>query len=52
MNRGSSKALALAFAMLMMAPVVSAGSAVGLYEKINLSEQDLGLNGAAVDPLG
>jgi len=32
--------------------VASAGSAVGLYEKISMSEQDLGLNGAAVDPLG
>ena len=36
----------------MLAPIVSAGSAVGLYEKISLAEQDLGLNGAAVDPLG
>jgi len=52
MRRGSSRALAIAFALLMMTPVASAGSAVGLYEKISLSEQDLGLNGAAVDPLG
>ncbi len=36
----------------MLAPVASAGSAVGLYEKVSLSGQDLGLNGAAVDPLG
>ncbi|SVB92168.1 uncharacterized protein METZ01_LOCUS245022 [marine metagenome] len=36
----------------MLTPVASAGSAVGLYEKISLSEHDLGLNGAAVDPLG
>lgn len=40
------------FALLMLTPVVSAGSAVGLYEKISLSEKDLGLNGAAIDPLG
>ena len=52
MYRGSSGALAVIFAMLMLSPMVSAGSAVGLYEKISLAEQDLGLNGAAVDPLG
>ena len=52
MYRSSSGALAVIFAMLMLAPIVSAGSAVGLYEKISLAEQDLGLNGAAVDPLG
>jgi len=50
--RGSSNALAVIFAVLMLAPVASAGSAVGLYEKVSLSGQDLGLNGAAVDPLG
>jgi hypothetical protein len=36
----------------MLTPVASAGSAVGLYEKISLSDLDLGLNGAVVDPLG
>ena len=37
---------------MMLAPVASAGSAVGLYEKISLSDHDLGLPGASVDPLG
>ena len=52
MQRASRSTLAALFALLMLAPVASAGSAVGLYEKISLSDHDLGLTGASVDPLG
>ena len=36
----------------MATPAASAGSAVNMYDVVSLSEEDLGLNGAALDPVG
>jgi len=36
----------------MAAPAASAGSAVNMYDVVSLSDEDLGLNGAALDPVG
>ena len=52
MRRRVASALAVACVLLMMAPAASAGSAVNMYDVVSLSEEDLGLNGAALDPVG
>ena len=52
MRRRVASALAVACVLLMAAPAASAGSAVNMYDVVSLSEEDLGLNGAALDPVG
>ena len=52
MRRRVASTLAVACVLLMIAPAASAGSAVNMYDVVSLSEEDLGLNGAALDPVG
>ena len=52
MHRARSSTIAALLVLMMLAPLASAASAVSLYERISLSDEDLGLTGASVDPLG
>ena len=52
MRRGITRALAVACVLLLTVPGASAGSAVKMYDVVSLAEEDLGLNGAALDPSG
>ena len=52
MRRRVASTLAVACVLLMIAPAASAGSAVNMYDVVSLSDEDLGLNGAALDPVG